>query len=329
MSVRDLLVGPELALASGAGGSGDGEDDSPMCKPFSYEATQVVYEYLGVSITEPAVFSEEGEVLRYGVVVVVDDYGEPAYEGRIGYLDDEEFEFDRIIGDEEELSEEEEENEPGCTYGIVYFDTPFSTSWTLVPLFFLREATVREAETWTRAINGPQRIEANWREFVQVRDATSLRGTPCYIPEPTILVMAGGVELPPAPCVVHPKKLPHSVEPPRPAKIPKTPKCPPTEAYKRQGYFYCVRLSPELPHRVKLGYSVNVESRMKSYRTANPTLDLLGVWKCRRLREKPMINSIMQEDWTHQVGTEVFDVDDVNALLTAITGTLGRPIKTK
>ena len=58
----------------------------------------------------------------------------------------------------------------------------------------------------------------------------------------------------------------------------------PSEAagsYSNYGYFYIIQLLPELfPERVKIGYTDNLETRLREHQTAAPTARYLKSWQC-------------------------------------------------
>ena len=82
--------------------------------------------------------------------------------------------------------------------------------------------------------------------------------------------------------------------------------------------FYCIRLIPERPQRVKLGFTGSMVQRVKGYQTASPTLEVIGAWPCSRSVEKRVIALMVQKFGARRVGPEVFDFDDVPALKAAL-----------
>lgn len=75
------------------------------------------------------------------------------------------------------------------------------------------------------------------------------------------------------------------------------------------GYFYIIWLHPDdLPSRLKIGYTDNLEVRLSDHRTAAPTLRLVKSWPCKRTWEEAAKASITREG-CRCVGGEVFDGD--------------------
>jgi hypothetical protein len=75
------------------------------------------------------------------------------------------------------------------------------------------------------------------------------------------------------------------------------------------GYFYIIQLHPEdLPSRLKIGYTDNLDIRLSDHRTAAPTLKVVKSWPCKRTWEEAAKASITREH-CRRVGGEVFDGD--------------------
>ena len=73
------------------------------------------------------------------------------------------------------------------------------------------------------------------------------------------------------------------------------------------GFVYIIQLLPdELPLRHKLGYTDNIEQRLRDHRTAAPTLRLVKAWPCKRTWEYAAIASMTRSD-CEQIGVEVYD----------------------
>jgi hypothetical protein len=73
------------------------------------------------------------------------------------------------------------------------------------------------------------------------------------------------------------------------------------------GRFYIIQLHPEdLPNRLKIGYTDNINVRLSDHRTSAPTLKLVKCWPCRRTWEDAAKASVTREGCT-AVGGEVFD----------------------
>jgi len=75
------------------------------------------------------------------------------------------------------------------------------------------------------------------------------------------------------------------------------------------GYFYIIQLHPEdLPTRLKIGYTDNLDVRQSDHRTNAPTLKLVKSWPCKRSWEEAAKSSITRQG-CRSIGGEVFDGD--------------------
>jgi hypothetical protein len=73
------------------------------------------------------------------------------------------------------------------------------------------------------------------------------------------------------------------------------------------GYFYLIQLLPdEIPDRIKIGYTNNLDQRLADHRVTNPTLKLVKSWSCKRTWEYSATASITREGCSH-VGGEVYE----------------------
>ena len=80
------------------------------------------------------------------------------------------------------------------------------------------------------------------------------------------------------------------------------------------GHFYVIVLDPVArPNRLKFGYAQSVAARLADHRCAAPDAQLLGSWPAQRSWE-PCIMAALSVGAT-RVGAEVFDVEDVDAVL--------------
>ncbi|MBU2511072.1 GIY-YIG nuclease family protein [bacterium] len=85
-------------------------------------------------------------------------------------------------------------------------------------------------------------------------------------------------------------------------------------ALDRFGYFYIIQLIPEaVPDRVKIGYTDNLETRLREHQTAAPTAKYLGHWKCKRSWDQAAMDSITRTDCS-LVMNEVYE-GDINGFL--------------
>lgn len=75
------------------------------------------------------------------------------------------------------------------------------------------------------------------------------------------------------------------------------------------GYFYLIQLVPEaLPDRVKIGYTDNLDNRLKEHQTAAPTAKLIKSWRCKRAWDQAAMDSITSSDCTLLLN-EVYEGD--------------------
>ena len=80
------------------------------------------------------------------------------------------------------------------------------------------------------------------------------------------------------------------------------------------GSFYLIQVVPDVyPGRLKFGWSSNVVRRFRLYRAVAPSLKVLRVQSCSVIYENALIHYFAEG--LRPVGGEVFDSDDVDALL--------------
>jgi predicted GIY-YIG superfamily endonuclease len=80
-------------------------------------------------------------------------------------------------------------------------------------------------------------------------------------------------------------------------------------AYNSYGFFYLILLVPEvLPKRVKIGYTDNLENRIKEHQTSAPTAKLIKSWRCKRAWDQAAMDSITRSD-CELVLNEVYEGD--------------------
>jgi hypothetical protein len=73
------------------------------------------------------------------------------------------------------------------------------------------------------------------------------------------------------------------------------------------GCFYIIQLHPEdLPNRLKIGYTDNINVRLSDHRTSAPTLKLVKCWPCKRTWEDAAKACVTKEGCS-AVGGEVYD----------------------
>ena len=79
--------------------------------------------------------------------------------------------------------------------------------------------------------------------------------------------------------------------------------------FQRFGYFYIVHLVPELmPNRVKIGYTDNLEQRLRDHQTSAPTARYVKYWECKRSWDQSVMDSIIRSD-CQLVMNEVYEGD--------------------
>lgn len=80
------------------------------------------------------------------------------------------------------------------------------------------------------------------------------------------------------------------------------------------GVFYLVQLEPDLdPRRLKLGFAVNLDERLRTLRCSAPFAKVIKAWPSRRLWEKTAIESVTVD--CEQLHTEVFRPDSMDAVV--------------
>lgn len=84
-----------------------------------------------------------------------------------------------------------------------------------------------------------------------------------------------------------------------------------------RGVFYLLLLIPEFSQtRIKIGFAGDLSDRLAAHRTTCPTLTVLKSWSCKRSWEKTVIDCASVD--CQQVGQEVFDCPDTNALISRL-----------
>lgn len=81
------------------------------------------------------------------------------------------------------------------------------------------------------------------------------------------------------------------------------------------GDFYLCQLVPDISERrIKVGWTENLEGRMRAHRATSPTIRLIKTWPCCGEVEFEAIKQIRAARYPF-VGNEVFDCDDLPELL--------------
>ena len=78
--------------------------------------------------------------------------------------------------------------------------------------------------------------------------------------------------------------------------------------------FYLILTEPDLdPGRFKLGFSADLEERLRHHRTAAPFSKLIRQWPCKALWEKTAVDCVA--DGCERLGPEVFRADSVEDVI--------------
>ena len=88
----------------------------------------------------------------------------------------------------------------------------------------------------------------------------------------------------------------------------------PSPTSPESGVFYLIQLEPELePSRFKVGFSSNMDERLRKHKCIAPYAKVLKTWPCKSLWEKTAIDCITKE--CKQLHTEVFSTDSINTVI--------------
>lgn len=80
------------------------------------------------------------------------------------------------------------------------------------------------------------------------------------------------------------------------------------------GLFYIVQLEPELdPNRIKLGFTTDLEGRLRKHRCSAPFASSLKTWPCRSTWERAAIDCIAAG--LEQLHTEIFRANSLEDLI--------------
>lgn len=83
----------------------------------------------------------------------------------------------------------------------------------------------------------------------------------------------------------------------------------PSGSFSNYGYFYIIQIVPELlPNRVKIGYTDNLETRLREHQTSAPTARYAATWGCKRSWDYAAMDSITRKDCV-LVMNEVYEGD--------------------
>ena len=79
--------------------------------------------------------------------------------------------------------------------------------------------------------------------------------------------------------------------------------------YRRFGYFYIIQVVPELmPNRLKIGFTDNLDQRLREHQTSAPTARIVKYWECKRSWDQSVMDSITREGCA-LVMNEVYEGD--------------------
>ncbi|RVU35552.1 GIY-YIG nuclease family protein [Rheinheimera riviphila] len=80
-------------------------------------------------------------------------------------------------------------------------------------------------------------------------------------------------------------------------------------SFRRFGYFYIIQVIPELmPNRVKIGFTDNLDQRLREHQTSAPTAKFVKYWECKRSWDQAVMDSITRENCS-LVMNEVYEGD--------------------
>lgn len=81
-----------------------------------------------------------------------------------------------------------------------------------------------------------------------------------------------------------------------------------------QGVFYLVLLEPRVdPARFKVGFTTNLDERLRSHRTVAPYLEIVKTWPCKMLWERTAIECI--SSGSERIYTEIFRCDNIQRIV--------------
>lgn len=89
----------------------------------------------------------------------------------------------------------------------------------------------------------------------------------------------------------------------------------PEELYpESRGVFYLLRLEPDHdPGRFKVGFTTNVQERLRTLRCSAPLLEVIKTWPCKSLWEKTAIDSVT--DGCERLHVEVFRTISIETVI--------------
>ena len=81
--------------------------------------------------------------------------------------------------------------------------------------------------------------------------------------------------------------------------------------------WYLIQMSPT-DDQFKIGWTSDIEERVRSYKTANPRLHVMKKWACNRERDNAAMKHLFQFDAIERIGKEVFRTKDINRVITRL-----------
>jgi hypothetical protein len=88
----------------------------------------------------------------------------------------------------------------------------------------------------------------------------------------------------------------------------------------RPGWFYLIQLEPvQLPARLKLGFTFELDNRLRDHQVTCPTLKLVQSWPCWMWCEKPALLAVASYPGLTALSHEVFDCPDLTGLTAFLT----------
>ena len=88
----------------------------------------------------------------------------------------------------------------------------------------------------------------------------------------------------------------------------------PSPTSPESGVFYLIQLEPKLePGRFKVGFSSNMDERLRAHRCIAPYAKVLKTWPCKSRWEKTAIDSMTRK--CKQLHTEVFSTDSIDTVI--------------
>jgi len=95
---------------------------------------------------------------------------------------------------------------------------------------------------------------------------------------------------------------------------------------RRPGFFYCIQICPDVkPDRIMLGFTCDIDKRLKSYLTHSPTSRLWCYWKAKRKDEKDIIDCLQHMGRYPKVGKECIDVEILEIFFNNCLTLMGNP----